>query len=256
MDNKSFWPKWPGQKMFYVLMGIVLVYAIVYLAVIIQNNLKEFEYIGLADRERDTISIEGEGKAIGTPDIATVNAGMVTEAKTVLEAQDANTEKMNSLIAEFKKMGLDSGDIQTVDYSIWPKYEYKEGASNIVGYTVSQSVQIKIRDTAKISLVLAAAGQAGANQVSGVQFGIDDPDGLKEEARLEALVDAKQKAQDLAQALGVSLGKVVGFSEYTYSPTTKGYLEYDGLGGAGEAPQVETGSLEIDSNVTVIYEIY
>lgn len=257
MNDKTFWPKWPQQKLFYVLVGIIMVYVIVFLAVAIQNDLKEFQFIGKAPQDRDTIIIDGQGKMIGTPDIARINVGMVTEADTVVDAQDANTEKMNKLITELKKMGIDSKDMQTVDYSIWPKYEYTEGRSNIVGYTVSQSVQIKIRDTEKISLALAAAGQAGANQVSGVSFDIDDPDALKEQARLEALQDAQDRAQNVVQALGVTLGNAVGFSESVYYPATRGYLDYaEGLGGAGDAPQIESGTMEITSDVTVTYEIY
>lgn len=255
MEYKSFWPKWPEQKMFYVLLGIILVYSIVFLAVGIQNELKKFEFIGRAPLERDTIIIDGQGKVIGTPDIAVVNVGMVTESTSVVSAQDANTKKMNTLIDELKKMGIDSKDLQTIDYNIWPKYEYKEGRSDIVGYTVNQSVQVKVRDTSKISLVLAAAGQAGANQVSGVSFSIDDPDQLKEQARIEALEDAKLKAINVAQALGVKLGNAINFSESTYYPSARTYYA-EGMGGAGEAPQVESGSLEITSNVTVTYEIF
>lgn len=256
MSDKSFWPSWPNQKLFYVLLGILLFYTIVFVGFAIQAKYKEINEIGKAPSERDVITISGTGEAIGTPDIAVINVGMVSEGKTVVKAQTDNTTKMNGLIEALKKLGIDSVDLQTMDYSIYPKYEYSDGRSNIIGYQVSQSVKVKIRDLDKISSVLDAAGQAEANQVSGVQFSIDDPDILKEEARIEALIDAKTKAQNIAAALGVSLGQVVGFSEDTYSPiSSKYYGLSEGLGGAGELPQVEAGSLDITSNVNVTFEI-
>jgi len=256
MSEKSFWPKWPNEKLFYVLLGILLVYAIVFMAFGIQAKYKEIDEIGKAPQERDVITIAGQGEVIGTPDIAVVNVGMVSEDTTVIKAQADNTGKMNALIAELKNMGIDASDLQTTDYTIYPKYEYSEGRSDIVGYQVSQSVRVKIRDLSKISAVLGAAGTAGANQVSGVQFSIDDPDSLKEQARLEALADAKTKAQNIAAALGVSLGKVVGFGEDTYTPVASKYYGFaEGLGGGSDVPQVEAGSLNITSNVSVTFEI-
>lgn len=253
--SNSIWPKWPEQKFFFVLVGIFMAYAIVWTATGIQNNLEEFSNIGKAPRDRDVIAIDGQGSVIGAPDVAVVNVGMVSEAAAVLDAQNSNTDKMNKLIEELKKMGIDSKDLQTVDYSIYPKYVYTEGRSDIVGYTVTQSVQVKIRDMEKISLVLAAVGKSGANQVSGVQFSIDDPDQLTEEARVEALADAETKAINIAKALGVNIVKVVGFTESSATPSPIAYSKMaDGMGGGG-TPQIEAGTLDVVSNVTVTFEI-
>lgn len=253
--EKSIWPDWPKNKLFFVLLAILMVYSVVYLAFAIEARIKENDQIGKAPHERDTITISGQGEALGAPDVAVVNVGMIAEGATVVAAQSDNTEKMNKLIQSFKEMGIDSKDLQTVDYTIYPKYDYNEGRSDIVGYRVSQSVEVTIRDLSKISLALSAAGEAGANQVSGVSFEIDDPDELKQQARLEALADAQNKAENIAAALGVDLGQVVGFSESTATPYAGRQAFAEGLGGAGEAPQIETGTLDITSNVTVTFEI-
>ncbi|MDD4994864.1 MAG: SIMPL domain-containing protein [Patescibacteria group bacterium] len=253
--NNTIWPKWPEQKLFFVLVGIFMAYAIIWTATGIQSNLEEFNNIGKAPRERDVIVIDGQGDVSGTPDIAVVDVGMVSEAAAVIDAQNSNTEKMNKLVSELKKMGIDSKDLQTANYSIYPKYNYSEGRSDIVGYTVNQSVEVKIRDMEKISLVLAAVGRSGANQVSGVQFGIDDSDQLNEEARIEALADAKTKAINIAKALGVNIVRVVGFTESSAMPSSIAYSKMAEDMGGGDMPQIESGTLDVVSNVTVTFEI-
>jgi uncharacterized protein YggE len=121
-------------------------------------------------------------------------------------------------------------------------------------------VQVKIRDLSKIGGILAAAGEVGANQVSGVAFTIDEPESLRQQAREKAMENALTKAQALAQKAGVKLGKLVSFNEYNSSPTSyyKSYEAY-GLGGsasqAAPAPSVEAGSLDITINVNLTYEI-
>ena len=127
------------------------------------------------------------------------------------------------------------------------------------GYQVSQSVTVKIRDLAKVGDILAAAGEGGANQVSGLSFSIDDPESLKQEARIKALENAKTKAEALASVAGVSLGKIVSFSESSMTPPVM-YKSIDaslGMGGAAAVPSptVEAGSMDIVLDVTVSYEI-
>jgi hypothetical protein len=126
------------------------------------------------------------------------------------------------------------------------------------GYTISQSVTVKIRDLTKISDVLAKAGESGANQVGGLNFTFDDPENLKVQARDKAIVNAKSKAETLANSLGIKLGRIVGFIEGGSAPypiTMYKSAEAYGMGGGGAAPQVEAGSQDITSNVSITYEI-
>lgn len=225
---------------------------------LVANNLKGYPYIGKPTAERDTIVISGQGRVTGIPDIATISVGLQTEKADVKSAQTENTTKMNRLIANLKSLGVENKDIQTSYYNIYPQYDWPNGKQILRGYQVSQGVTVKIRNLTKIGDILAAAGENGANQVSGLSFNIDDPEALQQEARVKALENAKAKADALAKVAGVGLGKIVSFSEYAETPYSA-YKSFDGLGygGGGEtaAPTVEGGSMDIVINVTVSYEI-
>ena len=238
---------------------IIGLFVILFLATLIVNNLKTFGHIGEAPRMPYTITISGEGKVTAAPNIAVTSVGLVTEKNDVGAAQSENTQKMNKLIAAMKAAGIADEDLKTTQYQIYPKYSYdSKTGSNITGYSVTQSVEIKIRDLTKISDVLAKAGEAGANQVTGVQFTIDEPKNLRAEAREEAVKDAEEKAEKLAKELGVRLGKVVNFNEMRSGdmPSPMPMYAKEGMGGAADsAPTVQTGTLEINSEVAVTYEI-
>jgi uncharacterized protein YggE len=166
---------------------------------------------------------------------------------------------MNAITDKLKQLGVAKEDIQTTNYSIYPTYDYPNSRQVSRGFQISQNVDIKVRKLDAISDILAAAGTLGANQVGGVTFTIDDPEALRQQARLKGLEVAKMKAQALAQAAGVQLGKVVGFSESSTTPPSPIYYAKDmaaNQGGAPSAvPAVEPGSQDIIVNVTVQYEI-
>ena len=119
-------------------------------------------------------------------------------------------------------------------------------------------MDVKIRDLEKVGTIIEKAGSLGANQVGGLNFTIDEPEELRQQARIKALENAKTKAESLAQVAGVNVGRLVSFSENSYIPGPI-YLDYAkseamGLGGGG-APAVEPGSQDIVINVTVTYEV-
>ena len=256
MDN--FWPSWKTNKVFTVVVILVMLGLLSVLGTVVAKNMKSYQYIGKPTAERDTIAISGQGKITSIPDIASVEVGLLTEKKDVKSAQKENTEKMNRLIANLKSLGVESKDIQTSYYNIYPQYDWPDGKQVLRGYQVNQGVSVKIRNLEKIGDVLAAAGENSANQVSGLSFNIDDPETLRQEARVKALENAKEKAEALAEVAGVKLGKIVSFSEYSESPVPM-YKSMDayGIGGGGEAaaPTVESGSMDVIVNVTVNYEI-
>ncbi|MBI5071620.1 SIMPL domain-containing protein [Candidatus Falkowbacteria bacterium] len=257
MEN-CCWPSWKNNKLFTILIVLVMIGLFGLLATIVTNNLKSYRYIGKPTAERDTIAISGEGKVTAIPDIATIDVGLMTEKSDVKSAQLENTTKMNRLIANLKNLGVESKDIQTSYYNIYPQYDWPNGKQVLRGYQVSQGVTVKIRNLDKIGDILAAAGEGGANQVSGLSFNIDDPEALRQEARVKALENAKTKAEALAKVAGVGLGKIVSFSEYASTPySAYKSMEALGLGGGGAAPSptVEAGSMDIVIDVTVSYEI-
>src|SRR3989339_197308 len=230
----------------YMILGgfalIVFVCLSVFLIGEARNAFKKYDYIG---------------KSAETPDIAKVDVGSSSDAYSVAEAQVKNTAIMNGIIAAVKKLGIDEKDIKTKNYNIYPKYDWQNGKNNIVGYTVTQALGLKIRDTKKTSDVLKVAGESGANQIGSLTFEIDDPEQLKAEARTEAIKNAKEKAEALVDSLGVKLGRVISFSE-----SSGGGMVYEGYGLSkgmdtlsAPAPEIQSGENEIRSNVTVLYEI-
>lgn len=241
------------KKIIFKLVGLALVAYLIVLTVATWGKMDE------APAQLRTISVNGQGKITAAPNIALVSVGLVTENVDVGAAQTENTKKMNKLIALIKSTGVADADIQTTQYQINPKYSYAEKTgSQITGYNVTQSADVKIRDLTKISVVLAKAGEAGANQISGLQFTVDEPSNLKAEARDKAVADAKDKAGKLAKSLDVHLKRVVNFGEF--SPISSGpmlYKEAMGMGGGVDmpVPTIQTGSLEINSEVTITYEI-
>ena len=245
--------KWRGGRL---LKKLLMLAGVVYLALLARNAYKAHDYIGRPTATRDTIVIAGEGKVTAVPDIATIDIGVQTEKKTVSDAQKENTERMNAIVDKMKSMGIAKEDIKTTTYTIWPQYDYTNNRQVLRGYQVSQSVQVKVRDLDKTGDVLGAAGALGANTVSGVNFTIDDPEGLRQEARMKGLAAAKEKAEALAKAAGVRLGKVVGFSESSGGvPSPIYYAKDSAMGLGGGSPSIETGSQDVVVDVSVTYEI-
>lgn len=258
--NTSFWNSYGplGRKLMATLLGILLAYLIVYVGTLIKNNLREYSTIGKADKMERTLTVEAEGKVTVTPDIAITTMGMTAEGKTVAEAQQKNTEVMNKLLEKVKALGVDKADVQTANYNIFPNYDYNEGTQTIRNYQVNQSVTIKIRDLAKANQVLALAGEVGANNVSGLQFTVDDRDAYKEKARDLALEKVAAKRDALSRSLGVSLRSIVSYNEYEVTGSSDMYKSY-GMGGTAESavanPTLETGKNEILMRVTVVFEV-
>lgn len=245
-----------GPRPLKVIVGVLLAFFLITLSF---NNLKKFHTIGQAPRQPYSITITGTGKITSAPNIATTQVGLVTEKSDAGAAQSENSQKMNKLIAALQGLGIAQADLKTTQYQVYPKYSYDAKAgSTITGYSVSQNVEVKIRDLQKISAVLAAAAAAGSNQVSGIAFTIDDQKKLEAEAREAAIKDAKEKAEVLADQLGVELGRVVSFSESQGGAMPQPYpmMAKESVGAAPQvAPDIQAGSLEIQSDVAVTFEI-
>lgn len=244
-----------------------------YLLALVFSEFKSMRYIGSGVSASNTITVSGEGEVSAVPDMATFSVTIQERAKTVAAAQEVATEKSNDILAYLEGEGIDEKDIQTADYSVYPEYEYQTtevcrdgycgpGKQVLVGYQVSQTITVKVRDTEQAGDLLAGVGERGASQVSGLSFTIDDEEALQNAARDEAIADAKDKAQELARSLGVKVVRVVGFSENgSYPPTPYAY----GRGGtamdmavaqeAKAAPAIPAGENKIFSNVTITYEI-
>lgn len=208
----------------------------------------------------NTVSFSGEGRVVAKPDIAKISLSIITDALTSKIAQDDNSKKSKAITDYFKKQNIDEKDIKTTGYNIYPQYKYPQygGQPTVTGYQVNQSMEVKVRDLDKVSNILDGVVSSGANVVNQLSFEIDDPDALKAEARAKAISNAKKKADELQSQVGISLGKIVNFSENTGGYPEPIYMkaEVDGRGmGGGGGPSVPTGENEITVSVNLTYQI-
>ncbi|MBP9762198.1 SIMPL domain-containing protein [Patescibacteria group bacterium] len=242
-----------------MIVGVIVLLALFgFLIAKTRNELATHRTIGRPADVRDTFTIEGEGKVSGTPTLAEISFGLLSEGTDVAKIQQENTRKVNAMIDAVKALNVQEKDIQTSQYSINPKYDYKDGTSKVSGYQVSQNISVKVRDLSKIGDLLTRVGQLGGNQVNGPTFTIDDPSSLNQEARLEALQDARKKAKALSGVLGVKIGRVVTFSETSNNPSPMPVM-YRTLEVASDTaqsmPSIQTGSLDVMSHVSVTFEV-
>lgn len=243
-----------------ILLAVFLIIACVYVVLLARNAYKNYDYIGKTAESKNEITISGEAEVIAVPDIAKVQISMFTEKQTVAEAQNENSKRMNDLIAAIKDLKIEEKDIKTTSYYITPEYDWTDEGRIFKGYRVSQEIEIKIRKTDVISQVLAVAGNKGADNIGSLSFEIDDLEAVKQQARIKAIENAKDKAEELAKAMDVKLGSITNFSENSYAPLSKyDYTIEEVMSSyAGErevAPEIPVGENQIQANVTITFEL-
>ncbi|HWY66403.1 MAG TPA: SIMPL domain-containing protein [Rhizomicrobium sp.] len=202
-----------------------------------------------------TIAMTGHGETRGAPDMAQVTAGVSTMAPTAAQALSANSSHMKGVFAALVKLGVPERNIQTSNFFVSP--QYSNGDNNtprrLTGYQVNNDVTVRLEDVGKLGGALDALVAAGANQINGVSFSIQNSAPLLEKARADAVADARARAQTYAKAAGVTLGPILSISE-----------------GGAEAPprpmfrvaaiQAETriapGEQSVTADVTMVWEIH
>ncbi len=216
-----------------------------------------------------SISVTGEGEATAVPNVGQFSFSVMAEGKTAGEAQEASGTKINDVIAYLKEKGVEEKDIKTSGYNLNPKYRYEERMcafgsycppSNPVqdGFEVSQTVEVKVRDTGKSGELIAGVGEKGATNISGLNFIVDDMSAVKAEAREKAIADAKEKAEKLARDSGVELVRMTSYYEnegYYGAPYAAKAESSMGMGGGFDAAAMPVGENETTVQVNVSYEI-
>jgi uncharacterized protein YggE len=239
-----------------------------YLLMLTVNEFRSGRYIGSGVTATNTITVSGTGDVTAIPTIASFTYTVDEKAKDVATAQAQATKKSNDIIAYLKDQKVEDKDVQTTDYSVNPQYEYTGGVcvpnssycppgkQVLTGYEVSQTVSVKVRDTAKAGDILAGIGSRNPSNVSGLTFTVDDETALQGQAREKAISNAKAKADALASQLGVSIVRVVGFNEDGNQPRPMSYMSVGAVAPeAAVAPAVPTGENKYTSNVSITYEI-
>lgn len=217
--------------------------------------------------EASGIAVSGSGTTSVKPDVALVNLGIEVTSNTVADARAKAATTMENLTKAVKAKGVADADIQTQFFNIYPQYgapspgpAVKPGAPEIVGYTVSNQVQLKVRNLDSVSDVLDTAIGAGGNsiRVNGLQFTIEKPDQYLAKAREEAVQNAKARAEVLAKAAGVKVGRPRSIAESggAIPPFDKlQSMAAPATGGRGGATPVSPGEEKLSVNVSIVFEI-
>jgi uncharacterized protein YggE len=203
------------------------------------------------------VSATGTGKAFGSPDVAVLTLGVQAERPNVEDAREAAAAAQKGVIDSLKANGVADKDIQTVQFSVNPRYSFgRDGGQTIIGYQVSNVITAKVRKLETTGKAIDDATRAGGNDavVRNVAFTVHDPNELKKLAREEAVRLAREQAEQLARAAGSKLGALISISE------SGGFIPYESRGVATDAvAQVETpvepGELEITVTVNLLFAL-
>ena len=203
------------------------------------------------------IHVNGEGRVRAKPDIATLNVGVEVTLPALADASSQANSKMTAIIAQLKSMGIADKDMQTTNYNVSPQTRPpREGAPPaITGYRVSNQLRVTVRKIDDVGKILDAAVSAGANNVYGVSFGVDDMKPFREQARAAAMKDAQDKAGQLAKNANVQLGKVISISEGVRLSPQPLFRGAEGFAAASIEVPVQTGEMEIIVTLDVRYGI-
>lgn len=204
-----------------------------------------------------TVSVSGVGAVTVTPDTASVQLGVTVTEDTLTAAQSEASTQMAAIIDSLKASGIEDKDIQTSTYyvSVVQNYDSNGNPSEVTSFQVQNQVNVVIRDTSQVGDVLDGAVAAGANTIYGVNFYVDDSTAAASQARALAVQDAQKRAQELAEAAGMTLGPVVSITEgYSSGPV---YGRGGGMAAESAAPStpIQAGSSTIEVDVTVVYQL-
>lgn len=201
-----------------------------------------------------SVSVNAEARRV--PDVATLSAGVVTQAADGNSAMRQNAEQMTRVMAAVKAAGIADKDVQTSGISLGPQYRYRENtAPTITGYQASNTVSLKIRDITKLGKVLDALAAQGANQINGPSFEIDQPEPVYDEARLSALKQARVRADTYAKALGLRVRRIVSINEGAGGGFRPVPMMAMARGKAAMDTPVSPGETTISVNLDVTFEL-
>lgn len=213
-----------------------------------------------SNEQSGTITVVGEGKVRIKPDIARAQIGVEVLMDSVKAASDANKERLEAVLAALQDQGIAEEDIQTSGFSVYAERYGSDGPlpEDQTNYRVSNNVSVTVRDLDTLGAVLDAAIEAGANNIYGIEFSLDDPSSVESTARESAVADAQAKAEELATLTGTTVGSVVSVSEVIGNGG--GYYSSNfaeaarAMGGGGSTP-VSPGELELIMQLQITYTI-
>ena len=211
------------------------------------------------------VSVNGTGRAVGTPDVVVLQLGVDVEQPTVEAARDNAARALEGVLQSLRSNGVDEKDIQTLQFGVQPVYDFipaspgQPGRQTIRGYRVSNVVRVKVKQIAQASKTIDDATRAGGNVVivRSVSFTIDDPAELQKQAREEAVKDARERADELARHSGADLGKLMSIMEVSGgSPVIQSPVRAPATGSSQDASTpIQAGELEVVVTVNAVWAI-
>lgn len=267
MNNNSFYEIFDNGSVRVALIGVLAILALFLLA---QTITTAGNFGRSSAPATDTITVQGSGQATLPPDVARVSFTVQNTAPTVADAQTATTKQANAALDFVKGQGIMDKDVRTLSYNISPQYSYPNPCPSgalcpdynrtpkIVGYQVSETVQVTIRDLSSVGALLSGLGNLAVQNVSGPDFALDDPTAGYDAARADAINKAKTQAALLAKQLGIHLAKIVNFNEssggYPYPIYSMGMASADSKA-VTPTPNIPTGENTYNASVSITYEI-
>jgi uncharacterized protein len=207
-----------------------------------------------SDKLERTVSVSATGTVAAEPDIAHISAGVTTEGDTAMDAIARNNTVMAKVIEGLKAAGIAARDIQTTTLNVEPRYSQpKDGRPGTVsGYRVVNQVRLTVREVKRLGEVLDQAIALGANQINSIGFDIANAETLKDEARKQAMANAKRRAELYATAAGVQLGQVLRISESVMEAVGRPMA---GRALAASSVPIEAGTRTLTVEVHVTYAL-
>jgi uncharacterized protein YggE len=203
-----------------------------------------------------SMNVSGTGRVSIVPDLATINIGVRTEENEVADALSGNTNQANAISEVLQDLGIAKEDIQTSNFNVYPADRYNPMTGEVEGryFVVENTVNVKVHDLSSLGDVLSAVVDAGANNIYGINFSIEDRESAVAEARSLAIADAKAKAEAIADAAGVKLGDLISINVYEGSaPIT--YFDAKGGAYSDASVPISAGTLTIVIECNLTYEL-
>ena len=203
------------------------------------------------------LDVVATGDVTRVPDLVRINAGVVTQAPTAVEAIRQNAARMEAVRAALRAAGIAERDIQTSTLNLNPNYRYAENQPpQLVGYQAINEVSVRFRDIANTGRILDALVAQGANQISGPMLMIEEPEAALDEARTEALARARARADFYARNLGMRVGRVLSVSEASMGFMPPGRVGMArGMAANESATQIVPGEQTLNVSLTVSFEL-
>lgn len=198
------------------------------------------------------LDVSATGISTRVPDLAVIQAGVVTQAATAAEAMQQNSARMTKVLAALRKAGIAERDIQTATIGLSPQYRYAQNEPPVItGYQASNQVSVRFRDVAKSGTILDTLVREGANNISGPELTVDKPAGALDEARVDAVTKARARAELYARAAGLKVDRILAISEGGALPNPPMPVMMMRVAAAPMADKTEVAAGERELNVTV-----